>query len=118
MDTPPPTPTCLKTPILSLPPVKNHRRCRDTLSALSAIGGIPLVLDCEEHDKAVGIVASAHVVAAALVNLLSDMDGGSGAYSVCGGGISRSHQIASSDPRCWCAITKSNEKTIAQLIDR
>lgn len=94
----------------------------DAVEALSSmaqkIGALPLLLNCDEHDRAVGIVSHLpHVVAAALVNLLSDIDGGSGVYSrLAAGGFRDLTRIASSNPEMWCAITQSNEKTISELI--
>ena len=83
-----------------------------------SIGAIPIITDCESHDRAVAVVSHVpHVTAAALVNLMDSGNGNLG-KKIAAGGFRDITRIASSQPALWRDITLSNRKAVTQEIDR
>jgi prephenate dehydrogenase len=82
------------------------------------IGAIPLIMDSKEHDTAVGGVSHLpHIVAAALVNLVRELDKNSGIMKMlAAGGFRDITRIASSNPCLWENIVSSNKSCILGLI--
>jgi prephenate dehydrogenase len=83
-----------------------------------SIGAIPIITDCESHDRAVAVVSHVpHVTAAALVNL---MDSGNGELGkkIAAGGFRDITRIASSQPALWRDITISNREAVTEELDR
>lgn len=95
------------------------REATDAVSSLAKqIGAIPIVTDCESHDRAVAVVSHVpHVTAAALVNLLNGEEGDLGAR-IAAGGFRDITRISSSQPSLWKDITISNKKAVTEGIDR
>lgn len=94
----------------------------DALEKLSAIvegmGAIPLVMSAREHDIATGGISHVpHVIAAALVNLVRQMDMGKGDMQMlAAGGFRDITRIASSDPLMWGNIVFSNKAHIVEIM--
>ena len=91
----------------------------DTLTAIvKGIGTIPIVMSADEHDRAAaGISHLPHIVASALVNLIKQMDSGSGKMALlAAGGFRDITRIASSSPVLWEHIVKSNKVQIEKLL--
>lgn len=86
---------------------------------VTAMGAIPLLLDCREHDYVTAAVSHVpHVIAAALVNLVHDHDTKEGTMKqVAAGGFKDITRIASSSPAMWEAICLSNTDNIVRLLD-
>lgn len=95
-----------------------------SLEALSAIiagiGAIPIVMSAEEHDMAAGGISHLpHVIAAALVNLVRDLDQGTGRMqALAAGGFRDITRIASSNPVIWESIVLSNKKHLLKLVEQ
>jgi prephenate dehydrogenase len=88
------------------------------VSIIRGIGAIPVIMSAEEHDRAAaGISHLPHVIAAALVNLVREMDSGSGRMqTLAAGGFRDITRIASSSPVMWENIVFSNKAQIKELI--
>lgn len=91
----------------------------DSLSnLLSTIGALPLILDGRTHDRIIGAVSHLpHIVAAALVNTVQDVDN---SHYLCeklaAGGFRDITRIASSNPSMWKSISLSNKDDLIDLI--
>jgi prephenate dehydrogenase len=96
----------------------------ESLEALSdiiaGIGAIPIVMSAEEHDMAAaGISHLPHVIAAALVNLVRELDQGTGRMqALAAGGFRDITRIASSNPVIWESIVLSNKKHLIRLVEQ
>jgi len=93
----------------------------ETLSAIvKGIGAIPLVMSAEEHDTAAGSISHLpHVIAAALVNLVKDLDKGTGRMrALAAGGFRDITRIASSNPVIWENIVFSNKERLLELMEQ
>ena len=91
----------------------------NTLNAIvEGIGAIPVFMQAEEHDKATGGISHLpHVIASALVNLVKELDNGSGKMqTLAAGGFRDITRIASSSPSMWENIVASNKKQILELL--
>ncbi len=91
----------------------------DSLSELiSSIGALPIVMDGKTHDRIIGAVSHLpHVVAAALVNTVKDMDNYSHlCEKLAAGGFRDITRIASSNPEMWKNISVSNKEELINLI--
>lgn len=91
---------------------------RTLSSLLEAIGAIPVVMTPEEHDLAVaGISHLPHVVAAALVNTVKDIDNDTGRLqTLTAGGFRDITRIASSNPGMWENIALSNKSRLLDVL--
>ncbi len=87
---------------------------------IEGIGAIPIVMSAREHDVAAGGISHLpHVIAAALVNLVRELDKDSGKIQMlAAGGFRDITRIASSDPSMWENIVFSNKAHIIELMDR
>ena len=85
---------------------------------VKGIGAIPIIMSPSEHDRAAGGISHLpHVVAAALVNLVKELDRGSGKMqTLAAGGFRDITRIASSSPVMWENIVFSNKSQISELI--
>lgn len=96
----------------------------DALAKLTAIvegvGAIPIVMSAQEHDVATGGISHVpHVIAAALVNLVRDMDKDKGKMRLlAAGGFRDITRIASADPAMWENIVFSNKAHIIEIVRR
>ncbi|MGI6668425.1 MAG: prephenate dehydrogenase [Acetivibrionales bacterium] len=82
------------------------------------MGAIPVIMDSKEHDTAVGGVSHLpHIIAAALVNLVRELDKDNGIMKMlAAGGFRDITRIASSSPYLWENIVFSNKSCILKLI--
>lgn len=87
-------------------------------SLVTAMGAIPLVLDCESHDYVTAAVSHLpHVVASSLVNLVRDSDSADGIMKmVAAGGFKDITRIASSSTVMWQQICLTNTSNISLLL--
>ncbi len=93
----------------------------ETLSAIvKGIGAIPLVMSAREHDTAAGGISHLpHVIAAALVNLVRDLDKSAGRMrALAAGGFRDITRIASSNPVMWENIVFSNKERLLELLEQ
>jgi len=86
---------------------------------LFSIGALPLVIDAKKHDRIIGAVSHLpHVVAAALVNTVKDMDDSSHLCErLAAGGFRDITRIASSNPKMWKNISLANKNELISLIN-
>ncbi len=92
----------------------------ETLSKIiRGIGAIPLVMSASEHDTAAGGISHLpHVIAAALVNLVRDLDKNTGKMRVlAAGGFRDITRIASANPVIWENIVFSNKERLLELLE-
>ena len=91
----------------------------DYRALVEALGAIPLVLDCKQHDYATAAISHLpHVIAAALVNLVHDSDNAEGTLKmIAAGGFKDITRIASSSAQMWQQICLTNTDNIAALLD-
>lgn len=85
----------------------------------SSIGAIPVVLDCQQHDFITAAVSHLpHVIAAALVNTVHDLDSREELMKMlAAGGFKDITRIASSSPEMWEHICVSNNSNISKVMD-
>lgn len=88
-----------------------------TLAA--SIGSIPLILDYRQHDFITAAVSHLpHVIAAALVNTVHDLDSKEELMKmIAAGGFKDITRIASSSPEIWEQICLSNSQNISAVMD-
>ena len=86
---------------------------------LSSLGALPLVMEGPEHDRIIGLISHLpHVVAAALVNTVKDMDDPSHhCERLAAGGFRDITRIASSNPEMWKNVSLLNKKELTCLIE-
>jgi prephenate dehydrogenase len=86
---------------------------------IKTIGGKPVIMDELEHDKLLaGVSHIPHLVAAALVNLLSNPKIKDERFDkLLGGGFIDTTRIASSSPIMWEEILLSNSKNIMEQLE-
>ena len=94
--------------------------CRRLTAVAKAIGAIPMLLDYREHDNVVAATSHLpHIVASSLVNLVRDSDDQNATMKqVAAGGFKDITRIASSSPEMWEQICITNQKPIAQILER
>lgn len=85
---------------------------------VTALGAIPLVLDCESHDYVTAAVSHLpHVIASSLVNLVRDKDSAEGVMKmIAAGGFKDITRIASSSAAMWQQICLTNTDNILTLL--
>lgn len=95
---------------------------RDKLTAyfdfVESIGAIPLELPPEEHDQVVAAISHLpHMIAASLVNLVSQKDKNGYMSAVAAGGFKDITRIASSNSHMWQNICISNQSALLEMLD-
>ena len=95
------------------------RKVSDLSELISAIGALPLVMPCEEHDYVTAAISHfPHVLSASLVNLVRDLDlPGHPMKTVAAGGFRDITRISSSSPQMWQEICLANPKNICRVLD-
>jgi prephenate dehydrogenase len=89
-------------------------------SIITTIGGIPIVLDAQEHDRITGSISHVpHILASALVNMVKDMDSPDGKMQMlAAGGFKDITRIASSNAQVWENIISSNKEHVKEILSR
>jgi len=89
-------------------------------SIITAIGGIPIVLDAQEHDRITGSISHVpHILAAALVNMVKEMDSPDGKMQMlAAGGFKDITRIASSNAQVWENIISNNKEHVKEILSR
>jgi prephenate dehydrogenase len=103
------------------PSTSSTAAAMDVMAGLiSAIGGIPLVMDACEHDLLTGGISHVpHIIASGLVNLVSGMDTSDGKMQMlAAGGFKDITRIASSSPEIWESIVLSNRHRISEILEK
>ncbi|MCC8125777.1 MAG: prephenate dehydrogenase [Clostridiales bacterium] len=83
------------------------------------IGSIPIVLDCEEHDRVAAAISHLpHIIASSLVNLVRDSDSPDEMMKrLAAGGFKDITRIASSSPVMWEQICMTNTDNIISMLE-
>ena len=91
----------------------------DFTELISSLGAIPMVLTAEEHDFiTAGVSHLPHIIASALVNLVSMLDSDQEYMkTIAAGGFRDITRIASSSPIMWEQICVENNKNISNVLD-
>ena len=94
-------------------------RLTDFTELISSLGAIPMVLTSEEHDFiTAGVSHLPHIIASALVNLVSMLDSDQEYMkTIAAGGFRDITRIASSSPIMWEQICVENNKNISNVLD-
>ena len=94
-------------------------RLTDFTELISSLGAIPMVLTSEEHDFiTAGVSHLPHIIASALVNLVSMLDSDQEYMkTIAAGGFRDITRIASSSPLMWEQICVENNKNISNVLD-
>ncbi len=97
----------------------NIQKIANYTELVSSLGAIPLVLTHQEHDYiTAGISHLPHIVAAALVNLVRELDTEDEHMKlIAAGGFKDITRIASSSPDMWQQICLENPENISQTLD-
>ncbi len=90
------------------------------ISIAKILGAIPMVLDYEEHDRAVAAISHLpHLIASCLVNLVKDSDDSRETMKqIAAGGFKDITRIASSSPEMWQQICMANSGPIGEFLER
>ncbi len=86
---------------------------------VTKIGALPVILDPQEHDYATAAISHLpHLIAAALVNTVHDLDSADEMMKMlAAGGFKDITRIASSSPEMWEQICIENSANIAKVMD-
>ncbi len=86
---------------------------------VGSLGALPLVITSEEHDFiTAGVSHLPHIIASALVNLVSMLDNEAGYMkTIAAGGFRDITRIASSSPVMWQQICLENPDNISNVLD-
>lgn len=92
---------------------------RRVIAVAQAIGAMPLVMDCQRHDRVVAAISHLpHLIASSLVNLVKDGDSPDGIMKqVAAGGFKDITRIASASPQMWEQICMTNVEPISQVLE-
>jgi prephenate dehydrogenase len=91
----------------------------DFTELVASLGAVPMVLTCEEHDFiTAGVSHLPHIIASALVNLVSMLDNDAEYMkTIAAGGFRDITRIASSSPVMWQQICLENQENISNVLD-
>ena len=94
-------------------------RLMDFTELITSLGAIPMVLTSEEHDFiTAGVSHLPHIIASALVNLVSILDNDAEYMkTIAAGGFRDITRIASSSPVMWQQICLENQENISNVLD-
>ena len=86
---------------------------------VTGFGALPIVLNCEQHDYATAAISHLpHLIAAALVNTVHDLDSKDEMMKLlAAGGFKDITRIASSSPEMWEQICLENRANISDVMD-
>ncbi|MEU9330806.1 prephenate dehydrogenase [Streptomyces canus] len=85
------------------------------LELVARCGAVPLVMDCEGHDRAVALTSHApHVVASLMAARFEDSP--QDALRLVGQGLRDATRIAGGDAHLWADILRSNARPVAQVL--
>lgn len=105
-----------------LTPNKNitDKMLSSMIDIVNVLGAIPLVLDPSYHDYTVAAISHVpHIMAAALVNTVRDLDDENHyMHSLAAGGFKDITRIASSSPEVWTSICDDNRDKILKVLSK
>ena len=97
----------------------NIQKISDLSELITAIGALPLVMEADKHDLVTAAISHfPHVLSAALVNLVHNIDlPGQPMKTVAAGGFRDITRISSSSPQMWQEICLANPDNICRVLD-
>ncbi len=85
---------------------------------IETIGAVPVTLNPDIHDYAVGAISHVpHVIASSIVNTVERLDSDGTIRTLAAGGFKDITRIASSSPLVWASISMENKEKIIALLD-
>ena len=89
------------------------------MEVAAAVRSLPIILDPDEHDRAVAAISHLpHLIASGLVNLVRTHDSEEGLMKrLAAGGFKDITRIASSSPEMWEQICMTNSANVAGMLD-
>ncbi|GGY12282.1 prephenate dehydrogenase [Streptomyces hiroshimensis] len=85
------------------------------LEVVALCRAVPVVMDADEHDRAVALVShTPHLLSSMVAARLEEAD--ETAVRLCGQGIRDVTRIAASDPRLWVEILSANPGPVADIL--
>ena len=85
------------------------------LEMICLCGGVPVMMDSQDHDEAVALTSHApHVVASLMAARL--LEGSEDAFRLAGQGLRDTTRVAGGDPRLWADILRSNSGPLAAVL--
>jgi prephenate dehydrogenase len=105
--------------ILTPPPWVKNEAMRFLVQIIERLGAVPLIMDPAAHDEAMAAISHGpHVIAAALVNLIRQLDGEPQTMrALAAGGFKDLTRVASSSPEIWSAICESNQTRLLKFLN-
>lgn len=87
---------------------------------IRGIGAIPITMEASQHDKIAGTISHIpHLIAAALVNMVNELDSEDGKMQLlAAGGFKDITRIASSNPEMWENIILSNKQYVKDILGK
>lgn len=87
---------------------------------INQVGGLPIVLNSKEHDNITGAIShTPHIISAALVNMIKELDSEEGYMrKLAAGGFKDITRISSSKPDMWENIVINNKTYIRSILKK
>ncbi|MCX5536352.1 prephenate dehydrogenase [Streptomyces sp. NBC_00006] len=102
--------------VLTPTPDADTETLNTTLELVALCGAVPVVMEADVHDRAVGLVSHApHVVASLVAALLERAE--ERAVRLAGSGVQDLTRIAAADPGLWVDILGANALVVADLLE-
>ena len=93
----------------------NYRRAGAIEDLILDVGGVPIEMSVDEHDRSVALISHVpQLVASAMAARLTD--GSNKAIGLAGQGVRDLTRIASSDPGLWVQILSANAEPVASIL--
>jgi prephenate dehydrogenase len=93
----------------------SYRRARAIEDLILDVGGVPIEMSVDEHDRSVALISHVpQLIASAMAARLRE--GSNGAISLAGQGVRDVTRIASSDPGLWVQILGANAGPVAGIL--
>lgn len=105
--------------VLTPSPTVDPKYVTEFEKLIKLTGAVPIVIDPAEHDYTVAAISHVpHIIAAALVNTVKQLDGEKQLmHALAAGGFKDITRIASSSPEVWSSICFDNRDSILKVID-
>lgn len=103
---------------LTPPPQIDHRELRRMTRLVRALGGRPLVLDPDLHDRVVAFASHLpQLTATSLMGAVAEVEAPEALRSLVAAGFKDTTRVAASDPEVWVDICLTNAEAILAALD-
>ncbi|MGD9873349.1 MAG: prephenate dehydrogenase [Kiritimatiellia bacterium] len=105
--------------VVALTPVSGSDRDLNRLQEFwKSVGGIPVTMDPEEHDRVIALTSHlTYLAASALASTVYQAGGAESAGMLCGPGFTDTTRVAGSAPAIWRDIAAGNTENILDALD-